>query len=367
MRERITKQIIKDYVPYSSGIILASMRLGKTKLALDLINKNKPQSILWVTPNSGLRDIEIPREFRKWGYEKYLEKTKIVTYHILSKIVGDYDMIVLDEVQKVTPNNIQGLVQDGFRKPYLTYKCLVGLTGTMPKGLEKNTLLELLNLKVIAEVSMDEAIESDIISDFRVFPVGVSLDAITKNIKAGNKTKQFYQTEMNTYNWLTARIEEYHSKAPMWLIMKRLKLIYSLPSKHQVAKNMLKTIKGRTIVFCGNIEMAESMGIPTFHSQTSAKYLKAFQEGHINQIALVQSGGIGFTFTDVKNIILVQVDSNRTGNTLQKLGRGLVKKEDVAVTNIIALYARGTVDQRWLENFLDDIPNAKVDWRYNNL
>ena len=43
---------------------------------IDIIKREKPKKILWITPNENLRDVEIPNEFITWKAKTYLNKTK---------------------------------------------------------------------------------------------------------------------------------------------------------------------------------------------------------------------------------------------------------------------------------------------------
>ena len=101
----IQKEIVDFLDPKPHGRLLLAPRLGKTKLIIDIIKKNNPQSILWVTPMPHLADEEIPAEFETWKAKKFLSKLKTTTWKSLNKLKGHYTTIILDEEQFATELN----------------------------------------------------------------------------------------------------------------------------------------------------------------------------------------------------------------------------------------------------------------------
>ena len=76
-KTKIQKEIVDLLDPKPHGRLLLAPRLGKTKLVIDIIKKNKPELILWVTPMPHLAEVEIPEEFETWKAKKFLPKLKI--------------------------------------------------------------------------------------------------------------------------------------------------------------------------------------------------------------------------------------------------------------------------------------------------
>ena len=46
---------------------------------------------------------------------------------------------------------------------------------------------------------------------------------------------------------------------------------------------------------------------------------------------MVNSGGVGFTFEGVESVLLMQIDSNKTGLSTQKIARSLLKQGNKTV------------------------------------
>ena len=96
-RDLVQQEILDNISNPAHGLLLLSPRMGKTKLGIDIIKREKPKKVLWVTPNTKLRDEDIPAEFKQWKATTYLKKTDIICYASLSNHKGNYDKIILDE------------------------------------------------------------------------------------------------------------------------------------------------------------------------------------------------------------------------------------------------------------------------------
>ena len=90
------------------------------------------------------------------------------------------------------------------------------------------------------------------------------------------------------------------------------------PTKIRVAKKLLSKVTGRTIIFCPTIKIAQELCKNTYHSKTNDKDLKKFINQEIEIISMVNSGGTGYTYNNVKNLIIMQADSDSNGLTSPK-------------------------------------------------
>ncbi len=350
-KSRVQKEIVDSLTNPVHGLLNLSPRLGKTKIALEIIKKEKPNSILWVTPSTQLRDIDIPSEFLKWKVEEVLEITTIVCYSSLHKIVGEYDKIILDEFQFITEHNMSTIL-DGSLK----YKTILCLSGTSPKHHNKKEILRKLGLKTIYTLDIEEAKDLKIIAPYKIFLIPVKLNDKDKTIVAGSKHFSFLQTELQNYKYLTKRIDRFKEAGlvpPKHYYLSRMRFIYNLKSKEDKAIKLLSELKGRTLVFSGSIDFAEKLSPNTYHSKTDKKNLNLFLDGKIDILSCVNSGGIGFTFEKVDNFVIVQVNSNYMGDITQKISRALLYQKGYTA-NIYILYVKDTVDETWLIKVLDE-------------
>ena len=358
-REEIYQRLVTEYEG-KSGIYDLSPRLGKTRIGIGFIKKIKPVSILWVTPNVELRDKDIPDEFVKWKAKPYLNKATIVTWSSLKNTKGKFDIILLDEIQKITIKNAANLLDKS-----LSSKSIVGLTGTVSKDDDKKEILRRLGLKVIEKVTIDDAVEEGIIADYQVNVVECNLNNTVKNIKGGNKDKPFMQTEVDAYAYKTKLFAQAmyirNPKIIAFRALDRRRFIMDAPTKEQIAQKLYDSLGKRVLMFTTSIKQAERMSKHTYHSKTDNIDLDHFQDETIDKIALVEAGGIGYTYKNVDHFIIMQASSDKNGDTSQKLARSLLK-QGAYRANIWIICLIGTQDESWVSKALKSFNQDKVKY-----
>jgi superfamily II DNA or RNA helicase len=358
-KNQVQKSIVESLPNLSHGIVLLAPRIGKTKIGIDILKKEKSKSVLWVTPNAELRDVDIPKEFKLWKATTIFKKTTIICYASLSDHKGNYDKIILDEVQDLTPANSQPLFNGNIK-----FNTVLGLTGTLPKHNEKQELYAKLRLKVLVNMNIDEAVDKGLIAPYNIKVVQTRLDKNNKYLKAGSKEKPFMQTEDAMYSYLTKIINAKMfsgQPVPQFFYLNRMRFIYNLKSKNDFAKRFVSKLAGRTLVFTGGIEQAENICKHTYHSKTDDKDLQDFQNGKIDKLACVNAGGVGFTYRNVDNFVIVQVNSNNKGDSTQKIARSLVLQEGY-VANIYIICVIDTVDEKWVTKVLENFDKSRVQY-----
>lgn len=351
MSKDLIQQEIVDSLPTPShGILKLAPRVGKTKIGIDIIKKEKPKRILWVTPNAKLRDIDIPAEFIQWKAKTYLIKTDIICYASLAGHKGKYDKVYLDEYQDLTESNSAPLFNGN-----ITYNSILAFSGTHPKHVEKLELYRRLKLNVLHEINIDEAVDKGLIAPYKIEVVECVLDQKDKYIKAGSKDKPFYQTEQSQYDYLSKmiRIKMFSGQpVPKFFYLNRMRFIYNLKSKSEFAKKFISGLKGRSLIFTGSIAQAEELCKYTYHSKKDDSDYVKFRDGKIDKLAMVNAGGVGHTYRNVDNLIIVQVNSDKKGDATQKIARSLVLQAGY-IANIYILCVRGTVDEDWKDRVLE--------------
>jgi superfamily II DNA or RNA helicase len=359
-REEIQKEIVDGLKAPPHGIYKLSPRIGKTKLTIQIIKKFKLKSILWVTPSVKLRDEDIPDEFNTWKAKTYLKRTDIICYGSLAQQTGDYDLVVLDETQNITEANTEPLFNGKVK-----YKTILGLTGTMPKHEEKLLLIKRLGLSVLENISIDDAVEGDMVADYKIKVLEVPLDSATKSIQGGTKAKPFMTTEAQAYAYHSKQVARMmyanDKKRVQYAILARLRFVYNSPTKLETAKKLIKYLQGRKLVFAGSIDHAEQLSKTTYHSKTDRTHLNQFLNEEIDLLACVNAGGTGFTYKNVDHFIIVQADSNKSGGFIQKLARGLLLQKDY-VASIWIISLQGTQDETWVTNALSELDQSKIEY-----
>lgn len=351
-KEEVQKEIVDSLPALPHGRILVSPRVGKTKIAIDIIKREDPTSILWVTPLADLADIDIPLEFDTWKAKKFKKRLTTSTWASLSKVKGHFNMVILDEEQYATENNLSNFFNGELSADYI-----ITLTGTPTKDFEKKLLYKRLDLSVLVEYDLNQAVEANMLSDYTINVIEIPM-SMERNIKAGNKKKQFYISEVAQYDYLDSVAKK--SRNSFFPVLNRMRAIYNSPAKLSIAEYLVKNLKGRKLIFSPSINAAEKLSPYTYHSKTDNKYLREFIEGKVDELSLVNAGGTGVTYKNINHLIISQSDSDNNGLTSQKIARALLEQGKDYKANIWILSLLGTEDTKWVSRTLSRFDLSKV-------
>ncbi len=342
------------------GLIAIATGGGKSKIAIDYIkNIFKPSAKgILIVPTEKLRDREWINEFEKWKGKRYLKNLRKECYASISKIKNEeYDYVILDEVQFITPNNKQFFDNN-------KVKSIIALSATPPEENDKKEILKNIGIKIIYELSLDDAVSRGIISPYKVYCIGLNLDNKTKYIKAGNKNKPFYTTEVQQYRYLNSLVEkakneenyQKHKNAIIW----RMRFIYGLKAKYSYVKNSIKLIErnDRIIIFAGEIKNADFVNDHRYHSKTNNKDFDDFANKKINILSVVNSLNVGVNLPDIDKAIICQVQSKER-HLIQRIGR-VVRWRENTTARIYILYYKNTVDENWTMNAIRNIDKKNI-------
>jgi superfamily II DNA or RNA helicase len=363
-KNRIQKEIVDSLDSNPRGRLILAPRTGKTKVGIDLIKREKPNSILWVTPSSKLADEDIPAEFDIWGAKKYKKLLTTSTWMSLHKVSGDFDMIILDEEQFMTENNAKNLLSGDLKG-----KSIVSMTGTASSHDHKKELYRLLDLPVLYKISINDAVDMKLLANYTIKVVEVDMG--TKNeIEAGNKEKKFMTSEAKQYNYLHNVAQQaimQRRNDVTFRILARMRAIKNSKAKTEAAKFLIEKLDGRKLIFSATINQAEDLCEHTYHSKTDNIDLKKFQLGEVDEISMVNAGGTGFTYKAIDHLMLTQADSDKNGLTSQKISRTLLDQKDYKAT-IWILSLVGTQDEKWVASVLQNFDKTKIEYlRFKNL
>jgi len=358
-KSELQKEVVNSIKPGESGRLLLAPRIGKSKIIIDLIKRDKiKDKILWVTPTSKLANEDIPKEFEKWKAKRYLKQLETTTWKGLINCSGDYGIIVLDEEQFMTENNAAPLLNGT-----LTGKTIISMTGTESKTKTKRELYKKLGLDVLYKISINQAVDIGLLSNYEIKVVMVQMDR-NKNIevkykdKVTKKEKSFVTSEEKQYEYLTRRLEKNKTK---FGLLQRMRIIGNSQSKVGAAKYIINSLEGRRLIFAVDRNQAEDLCDHVYHGNSNDEDLKKFISGDITKIAMVNKGGTGYTYSAIDNLIMIQVDSDNNGLTSQKIARTLLKQGTYkAVIWILCL--EETQDLVWLNSTLENFDKKKVTY-----
>lgn len=352
-REEIFQDILQTLPKNPHGEIKVSVRVGKTRIALGLLDRDNPESILWVSSSNDLLKKDLPAEAEKWGYSHLVERIKTTHYRSLAKYTGHFDTIIMDEYQHLTEDGSLNL-----KLGILTCKNVIFLSGAPPKGYDKLQILRALKSKTLYEYTIEEATKDNVISDYTInvleFYPNNSVKAFPVK-KTGQMLTEWEVHQKNNASMIWA-------KHAAWAINKRASSVRNSPTKLEVLKTLVNSLKGRKLVFCNSIQVAEDLGGDfAWHSQKKTKEpLDKFLSGESESLFLVNAGGTGYTFRGIDNLILAQATRDKNGDTSQKIARTLLHQGSDYKGNIWILKLMGTVDEEWVNKTLERFPKENV-------
>lgn len=376
-KDRVQKEAMQAVIKAGGrGIVVKATGAGKSKVAILYAKKTKPKTIALIVPTEELRDDTWGEEFKKWKAIDIYEKIDRYCYASAHKIFEkEYDLVILDECHHLTALGSEFFANNNV-------KDIIALTATLPSDTEKKDILKSLGLNPVYTITIDQALEMDLVAPFKIKVLFTQLDTVDKYIAAGSKAKPFMTTEYGQYTYitnvinslvgakddpessgqksLTARDRDYLKV----LSLKRMRLIYNLKSKAKVAKVLISSLEkeDRTLIFCGSIAQAEELCPHRYHSKIhkSNNDLELFKAEKLNTLSCVNALNEGVNISNLDKGIIVQLNSNEL-NLIQKIGR-IIRKRPGHEALIYILCCKGTQDEVWLKKSLENFDAKNIEY-----
>lgn len=336
------------------NIIYAAPRTGKIRISILIFNEYlSDANILIVYPDNKIRK-SWEDDFIKWEYSN--PNITFTTYLSLRKHIKKYDLIVLDEVQTIS------MAQIGVCKELLLInKQVLGLSGTLSYFTE-GALKSELGLRVLIHYPIKQAIEEGVLPDYEITIHKVPLDNVRFNSYGKKRKTEFGR--MRNLMWLVG--EEKEDQEPSFFV--RLKIIEVLKnsiSKLNKTKALIKQYQNeRLLIFCGFIKIADSLGIPSYHSKSSEKQIfQDFTEGKINHLAVINIGVSGITYLPLSRVIINYFSSNPE-EMAQKILRCMSFEYDnpEKIAKISIITSTEKIENRWLQKSLTLFDKTKIKY-----
>ena len=335
------------------SILLLSPRMGKCKVGINIMTKlNFPKTLICFPDNKIRKSWE--DDFIKFDFDS--RNVTFTTYLSLQKHVNEaHELIIMDEPHTLSENQI-----NVSKELFLTNKVVLGLTGTLAED-TRYTLQKELGLSVLAEYPIEQAIKEGVVSNFQINVIQVPLDNKLKIYKGKTEKQKF-----DAYTYLIDKFEK-EGRDSKFMRLNRMRIIQnSIAKKNATIKLINTNSKERILVFAGLKKIADSLGIPSFHSETKdVTLLHKFASGEGNKLAVIKMGNAGITFLPLSQVIINYFSSN--GETLiQQLMRCMSYEYDnpnkTAIINIIS--STEPTEFKWLKKALSDINPERINWNY---
>lgn len=361
-RELILKESIEVFKAKGKVLLEFATGTGKSSIALSLAVPTNEEWIILVPRIPLFKTWE--QEMIKWGYEDFINKSEISCYASAHKLPALTNAnVILDEAHRLTERSW----------PYI--KRLLGNTGkliclsaTIPY--KKRAILAELGVtsENTVKYNLDSGVEDNLITDYRIKVIQFPLDNVNKQVQAGRKGNYFLTTEQAGYQYVDQKARQAlfsgDEKFKKFMMLARMRFIYNLPSKLEIARLILDQIPDnkRIIVFCGSILHANAVCKHRFHSKTDDKDYENFCNGKINKLAVVQSVAEGVNIPNIDYALLMQVQKEDL-HTIQRIGRSVRKSDDPNKTSgVFILEAQGSQDSMWVASAISSFDKNKIDY-----
>lgn len=367
IREKVQAEAIQAVIANNGGMVAMATGSGKSRVAVELAKYYCDpliSDLALLVPTEKLRDENWLEEFEKWGASHLWDNTERLCYASASKIkVKSFNLAILDE-----SHNITELASEFFYHNRILRT--VFLTATLPTNPIKVEILRRLGIKLVYELTLDQAVRLGFVAPYKITVVTVPLDNMTKNIPGGNKANPFMTTEAATYAYCNRRVQQCfgdqtpQGKAKMkFAILNRMQFIYKIPSKTAVIKFLLDKVipkEDRTIIFCGNIEQSEEVCSTFYHSKSGDTHYNNFKAELINRLSCVKAVNEGHNFPGVDSGIIGQLNSKEK-DLVQRIGR-LIRFRPGHEAHLYIVVSESTQDEKWLETAIENLDKSKIEY-----
>lgn len=336
------------------GILLLAPRFGKIRTTINIFNKLQPKRILIAYPDLKI-EASWKNDFEKFGFVH--DDITFTTHLSLKKYVNEkYDMIVIDEIHLLSTNqldSLETLIATNNEENVL------GLTGTMTRETEAE-IFDATGLDVVVRYPIEAAVRDGIVADYEIIVKTVPLDNTKPlNFKGKMRTEK---KQFDAIGWVIEQ-KQLRGEETMFLRLSRMRIIQNSIAKLEYTRKLLEQMKHeRVLVFCGVTKIADSLGIPSYHSKAGErKMFEDFANGEGNHMAVVRLGNTGVTYKPLNKVIINYFDSNGE-NLAQKINRCMAMEYDNPDKKAIIYIICSTeeVEKKWLMKALEFFQADKI-------
>lgn len=339
-KKEISRQLIKskceELFDKGHNLVLEHCTgLGKSYSAINLqARMNSQKTFICVAEIAHIQNWK--DEYIKHGYEHLLESTEIFCYASLKKYKNKIcNLLILDEAHHAFSDARTDILSS------IKAEKVVGLSATITDE-DKFSFNNIFGETDVYTITMEEAIEMEILPKPKVYLIGLELNNSNKsetiNFKRGKNIKEIHcdYLQRNTYIYAKSKyptlnliihctqkekydyIDAEYNRAAMykrtgWLRYGGVRKKYLSDCKTDKIKEICKTLQEdgkRFITFCGSIEQAEMvMAENCIHSKKeSNSILKRFNSKEINSIYAVKKLVEGVNLVDINAAVIGQLD-----------------------------------------------------------
>ena len=360
------------------GSIIAATGFGKSRVAvlaighsLDELEDDTARCLVLV-PTQQLQD-QFPKEFKKWGYEEYLDRIDFMCYASAHKMEGKhYHVVVCDEIHL----GLSPVYGEFFNKN--TYDRIMCLTATIPENPQYRMLL--VNIAPICyKITLDEAVSAGYVAEYKLVCVPI----------------EFTEEEREEYDAWQAEFVKHRAAlggeaANVWgranaIITRRMKgnigaavaYMKAVRKRREVcihAVNKLELTKrvvdyydeDKVLTFSASNQatndLAEHIGGESYHSDKTKKQqrelIEKFTGGELRILCSTKALNQGTDVPDVGVGVITGLDS-KSLPLIQRMGR-ILRKDGDKIGKIFIFYVKDSQEEKWMKDATKSIKNVQT-------
>lgn len=353
VQEEIINTIIKNNF---KGIVLASVRSGKTRQLLSSIKKHSENyienpKVLVLYPNIDIKT-SWEKECDLINYHPDITYCTFVSVEKVKDLIFDY--VCVDESHLLAEETQLKIVAYINKR----HKHCILASGTYSdktlEAIQYNT-----GLNLIVNYSTEQAIKDEIVSDFNIKIHTYKLDGINK--KWFGKVKKWQSTEVKECIRLTNRVNTTNGQEKFFHALNRMRFINSCDSLVNCVNNWIKNNSNeRFLLFTGDENIGKRYNLPMWNSKSKDdSVLQDFQNQKINQLCLIKKGKQGITYPMLQHVLITNIDSNGE-NLEQAIGRSLLNDTEDSTIHIFV--SNQDFQLKWLNSALQNINKDKITY-----
>ena len=351
LQQEFIDKTVEFFKTKNRGYLDLAMRFGKCRTTIEVAKKIKPGIILIAYPDNKLR-LTWEEEIKKWSYgDPIIYFTNFSSLNKWTKL--EPDLFIIDEFHSASDNerNLCHQIMTNTKD----VKTLA-LSGTVSKETKEEWGIE-----EIAKYTTDDGIKDGILADYKITVHFVDLDdkVLTKN-KKGKLVSE--KKQYDNYTYVINQMKE-DGRNSMFLALARNRLSLSSIGKMTYLKALLNKLKDkRVLVFTGLADVADKIGIASYHSKSSSdKGFKDFQEQKINHLALAAMGKMGVTYPNLDSVILMNFTYNAEESS-QILNRAIKLDYTGKVADLHILCLRERAEIKKIKESLSMLDQNKIKY-----
>lgn len=384
IRDTVQKNAVKAWISANKiGTLEVATGVGKTFMFLHcLYTMPKNSKTHLFLAEVADRKIDLLENIKK--YNKIFKVNVLQDYTLIFKTYQAAYKLKDYEFGLVCGDEIHFALTPQYSKFFNNnkYDALVCLSATVDrqttyllenKEITKGELLDNI-CPICYTYTISEAKQDNVSRNIKVYVICQELDSENKTIKAGSVKNPFFQTEKKAYDYWDLEhqkswfIEDKKVKALKIQITsaKRSKLLYSLPSKINTIKEILKTVTGRSILFGNSLDSLLEITPNVISSRNTDDQNKRiredFDQKRLSNIASFKKLLQGANLNDLDNCLIMSYYSSEKDIT-QRFGRLRMNgnKEGYA----FILLTKNTQEEKWFESMIQNLKDFNIQY-FNN-